>query len=70
MQSGTSEELDGDRRELIGHDLERDRLRGLVTSLASGIGGAIVVVGPAGIGKSELLRNAASHARSGTVPTR
>ena len=40
---------------LIGRDLELDRLRRALDAVARGVGGLVVVLGEAGIGKSSLL---------------
>jgi class 3 adenylate cyclase len=49
---------------LVGRATERDRLRHRLDELAHGRGGAVVVEGEAGIGKSRLLSDAAGTARS------
>jgi DNA-binding CsgD family transcriptional regulator len=43
-------------RHLIGRDRELDVLRGLVSGVTTGIGGAVLVSGEPGIGKTALLR--------------
>ncbi len=50
---------------LIGREPERSWLRRLVADVASGQGGAVVVTGPAGIGKTALLRDTAAVAAVG-----
>lgn len=47
---------------LVGRDSELDRLGALVSAARAGRGGALVVSGPAGIGKSALLDAVASDA--------
>jgi len=47
---------------LLGRDAELSRLRALVGALSAGRGGAVLVEGEPGIGKSELLRAAAADA--------
>ncbi|MEV0900994.1 AAA family ATPase [Actinoplanes sp. NPDC049802] len=55
------------RRALLGREAERRALAALVEQAASGSGGAMVVLGAPGIGKSALVAEAAAlAARSGT----
>ena len=54
-----------DRLEPIGRDAERSWIWQLITEAATGHGGAIVVTGPRGIGKSALLSDAAGRVASG-----
>ncbi|MGK5679773.1 AAA family ATPase [Actinoplanes sp. URMC 104] len=55
------------RRALLGREAERRALSGLVEQAAAGSGGAVVVVGAPGIGKSALVAEAAARAAdSGT----
>ena len=49
---------------LVGRTEERDRLQHLLEELAHGRGGAVVVEGEAGIGKSRLLADAGQAARA------
>jgi DNA-binding CsgD family transcriptional regulator len=42
--------------EIVGRKTELDQLRNLVTRATSGLGGCVVVVGEAGIGKTRLLK--------------
>jgi adenylate cyclase len=49
---------------LVGRTAERNRLRHLLDELAHGRGGAIVIEGEAGIGKSRLLADAGHAARA------
>jgi class 3 adenylate cyclase len=49
---------------LVGREAERSRLRGLLLALADGTGGAVIVEGDAGMGKSRLLSEVAADARS------
>jgi DNA-binding CsgD family transcriptional regulator len=48
---------------LLERDGEMSRLRGALDDARNGRGGAIVLEGPAGIGKTELLRETLTHAR-------
>ncbi|MGM1057983.1 ATP-binding protein [Saccharothrix sp. Mg75] len=50
------------RRALLGRDAERRALADLVEQAASGAGGAVVVLGAPGIGKSALVAEAAARA--------
>ncbi|NEE03290.1 helix-turn-helix transcriptional regulator [Phytoactinopolyspora halotolerans] len=52
---------------LVGRAPERRRIAALIDRLHAGMGGALVVVGAAGIGKSALLRSIADDARNGEV---
>lgn len=54
---------------LVGRSVERARLRALLLSLVDGTGGAAVVEGEAGIGKSRLLAELESDARSAGIAT-
>src|SRR4051794_20419609 len=55
------------RRAMLGRETERRALAALVEQAASGSGGAVVVLGPPGIGKSALVAEAAARAAcSGT----
>jgi DNA-binding CsgD family transcriptional regulator len=55
------------RRALLGREAERRALAALAEQAASGSGGAVVVLGAPGIGKSALVAEAAARAaRSGT----
>jgi predicted ATPase len=45
-----------DTKPFVGRSGELARLRELTAGLASGIGGALLLVGEQGVGKSELLR--------------
>jgi predicted ATPase len=47
---------------MIGRDEELRTLRGLLTDAAAGRGGALMVHGPAGVGKSALLRELGAEA--------
>ena len=47
----------------VGRRAEYDLLTGLVTGLAAGAGGAVLIEGEAGVGKSRLLREVARHAQ-------
>lgn len=49
-------------QDLIGREWERRRIRDLLAGLATGRGGAVVVTGADGIGKTALLRDAADQA--------
>jgi DNA-binding CsgD family transcriptional regulator len=51
------------RRTLLDREPELGALRAAVGAAAQGTGGVVVVDGPAGIGKTELLRAARDHAR-------
>src|SRR3954462_12069295 len=50
-------------QELVGRDVEVARIRALIDQTPDG-GGALIVTGEPGIGKSALLRVAADHARN------
>ncbi|NDL58604.1 helix-turn-helix transcriptional regulator [Phytoactinopolyspora mesophila] len=52
----------------IGRVAETERIRALLTSVSTGAGGAVVVTGPAGIGKTALLRDIERGARSEVRP--
>ncbi|WP_212988265.1 ATP-binding protein [Actinoplanes auranticolor] len=52
------------RRALLGRETERRALAALVEQAASGSGGAVVVRGAPGIGKSALVAEAAARAAS------
>ncbi|MBO4161982.1 AAA family ATPase [Micromonospora antibiotica] len=54
-----------DAAPLLGRDRELLRLRRAVTGVAAGRGGSILLEGPAGIGKTALLRAALPHAPAG-----
>ncbi|TDE02564.1 helix-turn-helix transcriptional regulator [Jiangella asiatica] len=56
------------RDQVIGRDREQGRIRGVLSRLAAGTGGAVVVEGAAGVGKTALVRELARQARSGEVP--
>jgi hypothetical protein len=47
---------------LLEREVERDRIRAVVASAASGQGGLLLIDGPAGIGKTALLGVACSEA--------
>ncbi|MEU4626182.1 AAA family ATPase [Actinoplanes sp. NPDC023801] len=55
------------RRALLGRETERRALAALVEQAASGSGGAVVVVGEPGIGKSALVAEAAAQAAAGGI---
>jgi DNA-binding CsgD family transcriptional regulator len=48
---------------LIGRDDEWVRIRALLAAMSTGVGGAVMVTGPAGIGKTALLRDIERRAR-------
>jgi len=54
------------QRDIVAGGLERDeqlrRVAAVIETVGSGSGSVLVVGGPAGIGKSSLLRVAAEHA--------
>ncbi|NEE03296.1 LuxR C-terminal-related transcriptional regulator [Phytoactinopolyspora halotolerans] len=70
MRTGRSGEWNGNAwtAGIIGHELERTRLRDLVAALAEGVGGAILVSGRAGTGKSELVRYVQAFASARPAP--
>ena len=53
---------------VVGRDTERDLLRGRVGALTDGLGGAVLLTGEAGIGKSRLLGEVADAARAAGLP--
>ena len=53
---------------VVGRDAERDLLRGRVGALTDGVGGAVLLTGEAGIGKSRLLGEVADAARAAGLP--
>ncbi|GAA4730922.1 LuxR family transcriptional regulator [Actinomycetospora chibensis] len=53
---------------IIGRDAECDLLRGRVGALTDGVGGAVLLTGEAGIGKSRLLAEVADGARARGLP--
>jgi DNA-binding CsgD family transcriptional regulator/tetratricopeptide (TPR) repeat protein len=53
---------------LVGRSAETAALSGVLAAARGGRGGTVVVVGPAGIGKSRLAREAAAAARSHGMP--
>ncbi len=53
---------------LAGRDDELTVLRNLLTGLAAGVGGAVLVEGEQGIGKSALLRRILGDAAGSGVP--
>lgn len=55
------------RDELIGRDGEQSRIREILLRLTAGEGGAVVVEGAAGVGKSALVRAVADDARAGRL---
>src|SRR5215216_1965456 len=55
-------ELPYDRCVLIGREAECSAIRALVDAAREGCGGALVMRGEPGVGKSALLRDAESHA--------
>ncbi|TDD67433.1 helix-turn-helix transcriptional regulator [Jiangella aurantiaca] len=60
--------MDKDVRDaLIGRDSEQTRIREVLLRLTAGEGGAVVVEGAAGVGKSALVRAVADDARSGRL---
>ena len=52
----------------VGRSSEYAQCMGLIAGLTSGTGHAVLVAGEPGIGKSRLLREVASHARSCSLP--
>jgi len=58
------------RRALYGRDAERALIAELVAGASAGRGGALVIRGEPGIGKSALLDEAAARAREGDQPVR
>ena len=50
--------------EVVGREVELDAVDHALTGLVSGRGGAIAIVGPGGVGKSRLAREAAARATS------
>ncbi|MCW2985437.1 MAG: hypothetical protein JWR63_3007, partial [Conexibacter sp.] len=56
-----------ERAPLWGRDAELDRVGELIAALATGAGGVLLVDGPAGIGKSRLLREAMAVAARNRV---
>lgn len=64
---GQRAEDGNDGTPFIGREDDLERLSSLVTGLADGTGGDAVVVGPVGIGKSRLVREALSSAASPVV---
>jgi DNA-binding CsgD family transcriptional regulator len=54
---------EGDKHHVLERETELAIIEGLVESLRGGIGGVLVFEGPAGIGKTALLRSALSLAR-------
>jgi DNA-binding CsgD family transcriptional regulator len=53
---------------LFGRTAEQDALRDALAATRTGTGGSLVLTGPAGIGKSRLVRFALEHARTLGIP--